>query len=88
LGNLFTDLLFVGFGTIGGHLLIFGVLLHLLLTVLLDDGSIRFAELKHIRVKDFVIQLLPWGKGSFIVDVDNMVLLSVATKAALDTGIE
>jgi hypothetical protein len=46
----------VGFGTVGVYFLIFGVPLHLLLKVLHDDGSMIFAELKHCRVKDFVVE--------------------------------
>jgi hypothetical protein len=44
---------------------------HLLLKVLSDNTRIIFAELKHARVKDFVVQLLPLCNGLLIVGVDN-----------------
>jgi hypothetical protein len=78
----------VGFGTVGVNLLIFGVSFYLLLKVLPDDTSIPLDELKHVRVKDFVDQLLPRNKGPFGVGVDNIVLQFVAAKAVLDTGMK
>jgi hypothetical protein len=67
--------------------LIFGVSFHLLLKVLPDNG-ISLAGLKHVRVKDFVVQLLPRRKGPFGIGVDNIVLQVVAAKAVLDTDMK
>jgi hypothetical protein len=47
---------------------------HLLLLVLLDDGGVVYAELKHFRLENIIVELLPASKAPFTVWVDNAVL--------------
>jgi hypothetical protein len=52
------------------------------------DGSILVADLKHVRVRDFVVLLFPRCKNPFVVGVENIVLQFLAAKTVLDMDME